>query len=298
MVIVIFGYGSAGRRHAKIIDKNFKKSKIFIYTKQKIKDYNSFSNLKKIHELKPNYVIVSSESYKHYEQLKFLEKNFKNLKILIEKPLFDKFKDLNIKNNKVYVGYNLRFHPYIKYIRNLIKKYYFYDIQFITNSYLPNWRKNIHYKKNYAIRKNTGGGVILDLSHELDFISFFFRNFKILFKQYGKKSNITYDSEDYLKLIGKSKKTNISLDLKYFSRNEIRKIFLDGKNLSVYADLKNSVLKIKNKKKLIINKKRISVDQTILDMHKAIISERKNNILCNYLEGKKLIKLIDNIKKI
>ena len=45
-----------------------------------------------------------------------------------------------------------------------------YDIKLITNSYLPDWRKKHDFKKNYAVFKSKGGGIILDLSHELDFI--------------------------------------------------------------------------------------------------------------------------------
>ena len=77
MIIVIFGYGSAGRRHANIIRKNFSNSKIYIYTKQKIKEYNYFSNLKTILTLKPDYVIIASENNKHFYQLQFLEKILK-----------------------------------------------------------------------------------------------------------------------------------------------------------------------------------------------------------------------------
>ena len=297
MVIVIFGYGSAGRRHASIISKNFTKTKVYIYTKQKIEKYNCFNELKAIKNLKPNYIIIASENYKHFKQLKFLENNFKGLKILVEKPIFNKIENLKIKKNKVFVGYNLRFHPYIKYICDAINRNKIYDVQFIANSYLPSWRKNISYKKNYATKKKNGGGVILDLSHELDFANLFFGKFDILYKQYGKVSNLTYDSEDYLKVIGRAKEINISLDLKYFSRNEIRKILLDGKNFSINADFTNSILKIASNKKIIIKKKKISIDQTILEMHKAVLSNKNSSLLCTYSEGLKLLKLITYIKE-
>ena len=46
---------------------------------------------------------------KYVNKIKFIEKNFKNKSVLIEKPLFSKPTKINLKNNKYYVGYNLRF---------------------------------------------------------------------------------------------------------------------------------------------------------------------------------------------
>ena len=113
MKTVIIGYGSIGRKHASVLTKSFKKIKLYICTKQKLTNFRCFKNLNKIKEIQPDYVIIASETSKHYQQLKYLENNLKNTKILVEKPLFHTNKKLNIKNNKVYVGYNLRFHPFI-----------------------------------------------------------------------------------------------------------------------------------------------------------------------------------------
>ena len=88
MKVVIIGYGSIGRKHAKILSQNFKKIKIYIYTKQTIKNFNCFKDINEIKTINPQYIIIASETHRHYKQLKFLEKNFKKIKILIEKPLF------------------------------------------------------------------------------------------------------------------------------------------------------------------------------------------------------------------
>ena len=146
--IVIIGYGSAGRRHARIINNNFKNIEINILTKQRVKKFRSFKNLNEIKKINPDYIIIASETIKHLNQLKYLEKNFKNKKILIEKPLFHKSNNLIFKRNNIFINYNLRFNPYIQKLKKFLDKKFIYDIKLITNSYLPNWRKNISYKKN------------------------------------------------------------------------------------------------------------------------------------------------------
>ena len=157
MKIVIIGYGSIGRRHASILKENFKNCKIFLHTKQKVKKFRSFKDFKYIKFIKPDYVIIASETYKHLKQLTYLEENFKGIKILIEKPLFHQFNKFKVKNNKVYVGYNLRFHPLLQILKENIKNRKIWSVQIICGSYLPSWRKNIDYRKSYSSKKNGGG---------------------------------------------------------------------------------------------------------------------------------------------
>ena len=62
----------------------------------------------------------------HFSQLKILEKKIKNSYILVEKPLFEKKKFLNITQNKVFVGYNLRFHPVLIFLKKFLRKKKFF----------------------------------------------------------------------------------------------------------------------------------------------------------------------------
>ncbi len=297
MKTVIIGYGSIGRKHASVLSKSFKKIKLFICTKQKVTNFRCFKNLNKIKEIQPDYVIIASETSKHYQQLKYLENNLKNTKILVEKPLFHINKKLNIKNNKVYVGYNLRFHPFILKLKEILKKKNFFDAQFITNSYLPSWRKNISHRKNYSSNKSQGGGIVLDLSHELDIIGSLINKYKIIYANVQKKTKLTFNTEDSLKLYLQSKEINVSIDLKYFSRNEVRLILIDGKNFSITVDLfKGVFIFFDNKKKYLI-KKKYNQYYTILKMHEAIIKNKNKINLCTYSEAKKVLQNIELIKK-
>ena len=294
--IVIIGYGSAGRRHARIINNNFKNIEINILTKQRVKKFRSFKNLNEIKKINPDYIIIASETIKHLNQLKYLEKNFKNKKILIEKPLFHKSNNLIFKRNNIFINYNLRFNPYIQKLKKFLDKKFIYDIKLITNSYLPNWRKNISYKKNYSVDKSKGGGVILDLSHDIDIILSLFNNVSINYASFGRKSNLTRNSEDFLYLNARSKKVNISLDINYYSRNELRLIFVDGRNFSLNLDLKNNIFKLCVNNKIYKITKKYSQDFTFLKTHEAIISGKNSKSLCKIEDGKKVLRFIENIK--
>jgi CMP-N,N'-diacetyllegionaminic acid synthase len=107
---------------------------------------------------------------------------FSNKIILVEKPLFHKYKNISLKKNKIFVNYNLRFNPVISFLRKIKNKNSFYSANLSCSSYLPDWRKNRNYIQTYSAKKVMGGGVLLDLSHEIDYIQSIF----------GKINNIEY----------------------------------------------------------------------------------------------------------
>ena len=124
-IALIIGFGSIGRKHFSIIKKLNIFKKIYILTKQK-KKLNIISSLKDLNFIKPSYIIISSRTNMHFSQLKILERKIKNSYILVEKPLFEKKKLLNVTQNKVFVGYNLRFHPVLIFLKKFLRKKKFF----------------------------------------------------------------------------------------------------------------------------------------------------------------------------
>ena len=158
--ILIIGFGSIGKRHANILKKFKNISNIYILTKQICKNFKKIENIKQIKKIDPDYIIIATKTSDHFKYLLFLEKNFSNKTILVEKPLFEKYKKLKIKNNKIFVGYNLRYHPVLVFIKNFIKNKKIFSIDVNCHSYLPHWRKNRNYSKTNSAKKAYGGGAL------------------------------------------------------------------------------------------------------------------------------------------
>ena len=296
--ILIIGYGSIGKRHAKIISQNFPKYSIYVYTSQLRINYNRISSNREMKVLNPDYIIICSETHKHYNQLNFIEKNFKNKKILVEKPLFHKIYDCNIFKNKVFVGYNLRFHPFLYKLKKEIKNCKIWSVNINCSSFLPNWRKNIDYSASYSASKRKGGGVLLDLSHELDYLTWIFGEIKDFSKNIVKVSNLKISSEDYASIIGTTKKDIVfNLCLNYFSKISKREILVEGKDISIKIDLiKNSFLILKKGKKLSNNLKNLDLDFTYKLQLQSFLKNEKSQI-CTYKEAFQILETINIIKK-
>lgn len=297
---LIFGYGSAGRRHLNVLKKHFPKIEITIFTNKQNKSINSISNYTKIKELNPDFFIVANETENHLKILTYLEANFRNKNILIEKPLFHKINKINKLKNYVYINYNLRFHPLILKIKSLIKNKKILLAQIICNSYLPNWRPGQNYKNSYSA-KAIGGGVLLDLSHELDYIKFLFGNYLPIQAVNKKISNLDISSDDLLILTGKfNKNSYFNLILTYFGRIPKREIIIETSDISIKCCLlTNELIVVRPKSKKIIKlKKNFSTNDMFHKVHKSILENKNKKIVCNFEDGYSLLKTLEKIKKI
>jgi predicted dehydrogenase len=296
---LIVGYGSIGKRHAHILKRVIKIKKIFILTKQKCKQYNVITNLEQTKLLNPDYIVICSNTSDHLKHLLFFEKNFYGKVILVEKPLFSKFIDVKIKNNKVFVGYNLRYSPVIQKLRSIIKNQKIYSLNIQCSSHLPYWRTNRDYKKVYSAEKKLGGGVLLDMSHELDYIQWIFGKIdKIFYKKIAKISNLKINAEDSAVILGKIKKINLLVNINFFSKINKREIIIDGNSINVKADLVKSTIEIyslKENKSKIINYSR-NINLSYANLHSDLLSH-KYSTCCSFEEGKNINYLIDRIKK-
>jgi predicted dehydrogenase len=297
--ILIIGFGSIGQRHASILLKKKYTNKIFVYSESKVlpKKFSRLYSLNDINNNNIKYIIISNKTFEHYKILNKINNQFKRKIILVEKPLFNKLKKFSNKNsNKIFVGYNLRFHPGLRFLKNKIKTIKPWYLNIICGSYLPNWRTNKNYQTSYSAYKNEGGGVLLDLSHELDYTTWIFGSLKPKYSIIKKISPLKIKSEDFVKIIGKINKTYTQIELNYFDKMPRRKVRVEGNNFFLEVDLiENSLILIKNKKKTKLHFS-LNKNYTYSLQHDDILTKKGKNT-CNLTEGLKVLKLINTLKK-
>lgn len=227
--VLIVGYGSIGQRHF----KNFSDldCEVSIVSRRQLaieaKVYSSLEESLILY--KPDIVFVCNETYLHAESLKVLKaQNFSGL-IIVEKPIFDlKFSNYeDFINLNIRVSYNLRFTSLLQYLKRELLDKKVVSAQVYVGQYLPTWRKNVDYKTTYSADESKGGGVLLDLSHELDFCSWLFGHVQGLFSLSGKWSDLEINSIDTCGIIARFEKCPmVDLQLNYTDRKVQRYLTL------------------------------------------------------------------------
>ena len=306
---LLIGFGSIANKHYKIIKEKDKKSNIYIYKKNKLKILND-KNKKYIFTLSKtfikniNYVFILSPSSTHKRYLDIFIK-FKHLKIFIEKPLFNSsqnssFYQLYKRNSeRIFIGYNMRFMNSISFIKRYIKNKKIIGVSINAYSNLRFWRKQ-DYSKSVSANKKLGGGIILELSHEFDYLLYLFNDLKILYKSFDKKSNLKINVEDHVMVFFKSNNFEILLTMHMFSFHNERVIKIFFHNETMVCNLNNGNISFFNKnykfKKSVIYKNDLSTS------YYRQFNNFRYNIWgsfdrCKINDGIKVLNLIKEIKQ-
>jgi len=299
MKVLIVGFGSIGKRHFEILNDFEMLSEVHIVTKQVVKNLISFNKLDDIDNLSSyGYFIISSETVKHYEQLKYICSKVTNKKILVEKPLYDKIHDNINSTNKIFTAYNLRFHPVLQKLSTLLKDEKIYYANIICGQYLPTWRPEQDYRDSYSAKLEEGGGVLRDLSHELDYATWLFGDIEKIEAINTKISDLEINSDDIFTAIATTNKqviVNVTID--YISKTPIRRLLIHTKSQTIEVDVINNsiILYPKNGNSKKIKIEMVDRNYTYATMHKNIIND-KFEMLCNFNNGKKIVNMISNIK--
>jgi predicted dehydrogenase len=144
------------------------------------------------------------------------------LHLFMEKPidcklkgLDDLIKTVNERELSTYVAYPLRFHPLVRSFKKRLNGRKILHARMICASYLPQWRSRQDYRKSYTCFKEKGGGVFLDMSHEMDMAENLFGPVLELRGKLSRVSGLTFDSEDCADVVLThwSGTTNIHLNL-------------------------------------------------------------------------------------
>ena len=75
--VLISGYGSMGRRHAKILSRLVKKKNITILTNQKLSNFRTIKNLQSLAKINPSYIVIRNPTSDHINKIQYIEQNFK-----------------------------------------------------------------------------------------------------------------------------------------------------------------------------------------------------------------------------
>ncbi|MBU0549753.1 MAG: Gfo/Idh/MocA family oxidoreductase [Candidatus Omnitrophica bacterium] len=242
MKILIIGYGSIGKRHAGNVIATGHQAILLRHAgnnlnTENLREYYALEDAIKS-EGKIDAAIICSPTSRHLDDAAGLIKF--DIPFLMEKPpAVDlnsalKLKKIIEKNKfkKYDIAFNLRHYPGLQFI-----KYYLpemgrvYSARVSAGFYLPHWRENVDYRQMSSARKELGGGVHLDLIHEIDYILWFFGLPESVIGYINRISNLEISSEDICSAIFQYKDGSlVQLYLDYLSHKRLRGCQINAEN--------------------------------------------------------------------
>ena len=289
MNVLVVGYGSIGSRHARILSKLG--CHTAIVSGRKVDFPIIYHDLAvALAAEHPDYVVIANETDQHQSTLSELAKLGYTGTVLVEKPLFSNWVELpGHPFRKVFVAYNLRFHPIIQRLKVLLEGKRILSVQAYVGQYLPDWRPATDYRTSYSASAERGGGVLRDLSHELDYLSWMLGKWERVSALGGHLSSLEITSDDIFALMLVTPLCPIvTLQLNYLDRKTRRFVLINTSDHTIEADLIKGSITIDRDVELFTTEH----DATYRSMHQAALSGN-TDALCSLDEGLETLCLIE-----
>ena len=174
---VVLGTGSIGIRHRRLLE-GLGLEVGSVSRRAGVSEFRSVDEA--VRSLQPGYVVVATATERHRASVeKLVDAGFVG-RVLLEKPVMDRLGPFPRAGfRSIAVGYQLRFHPAVRFFRAAVVGQRVLSAQARYGQYLPDWRPTRDYRQ--TVTAGPAGGVLLELSHELDLMSWIFGPLSVCF---------------------------------------------------------------------------------------------------------------------
>lgn len=212
--ILIVGLGSIGKRHLRLARELFPLADIRVLRHEVTESRPEYSNgcffdIEQAVQFAPQIAVIANPATFHVAIAQRLADSGSNL--LVEKPIAANeegvgrvLESVRERGTILLTGYNLRFLPSLQKFRDLLNAKEIgrvWSVRCEIGQYLPSWRLDTDYRKSVSARHELGGGALLELSHEIDYLRWIFGEIDQVSARIGRQSNLDIDVEDSAHLI-------------------------------------------------------------------------------------------------
>ncbi len=288
MRALVVGYGSIGARHARILREIG--CPVAVVSRHATGDgfFNGLAKGLEVH--RPDYVVVANRTAEHATTLEELAHHGFDGWVLVEKPLFDGVGTRPGSGfNGLFVGYNLRFHPVLLALRERLAGARIVSAHIYVGQYLPHWRPGADYRQSYSASRADGGGALRDLSHEIDYLQWFFGRWHRLTASGGHFSGLEITSDDVFSILMNCERCpEVNLSMNYLDTTHQRRLTVNLDGHTMVADLIRGTLQHDSETMAFA----VERDDTYVRQHQAVITGQHDE-LCRLDEGIEVMNTIE-----
>ncbi|HLO16596.1 MAG TPA: Gfo/Idh/MocA family oxidoreductase [Anaerolineales bacterium] len=258
MKFLIAGLGSVGRRHFRNLIALGEKEIVLLRTRKatlpddELAGYPVETDLQEaLKKYKPDAVIVANPTSLHLDVA--IPAAEAGCHILLEKPVSHSLERLDVlqkaaekSGSKILVGFQFRYHPTLNKAYELIQSNRLGKILTVHahwGEYLPQWHPWEDYRQSYAARADLGGGVIITLTHPLDYLRYLLSDVESLWSFNEHISPLEVDVEDAAEIGLKFANGAVGgVHVNYFQRPPVHRLEIVGTDGTLRWDNADGIL--------------------------------------------------------
>jgi predicted dehydrogenase len=312
MKILFTGLGSIGKRHARLLREHPQEFDLLAYrsgstTKEAFDEIEEYCDLNEALASKPDVAFITNPTHRHVDTA--IQCAQRDCHLFIEKPLSHTLEGVNKLIDEVnerdlitLMGCQLRFDPVLRKTRELLQSEQFGEVlsfRVTAGSYLPDWRPDQDYRQSYSADPKKGGGVVLDLIHEIDYIYWLFDYPIRVLSEIKYTDTLEIESEAIAEAIVTMEDDILgSIHLDYCRREPQRQFDIVCERGSITADLESKELITESSSSTTREPFEYDRDERFQSQLEYFLEHVNNGISCenDVREGKEVLKFALQIK--
>ncbi len=262
--ILVIGLGSIGKRHLKnIIGLGYKNISAVTSsgkTDEHFSGVHFFSSIESAVSAMPvDAAIICTPTAQHtFDLQQLLQYSIRD--IYIEKPAAHDAAGLqflqtltNTAQSRIAVGYDLRFDKGLQKVKQLISEETVgrsVTVNATVGQYLPDWRPHEDYTKGMSASIAKGGGVLLDLVHEFDYLYWLMGSVQHVAAYCMHSGSLNIETEDAAEVLLKfDSGVTGTVHLDYLQPQLVRNCMVTCTSGTIFWDMVSSEVKWVNREK-------------------------------------------------
>lgn len=286
---LVVGLGSIGERHVRLLNQIGRS--VATVSRRGGGDHADLEQA--FARSSPDYIVIANETSAHAGTLAELASAGYRGRVMVEKPLFAVPGKLPANRfDGCFVGYNLRFHPVLLRIRELLAGRSALEASVYVGQFLPDWRPGRDHRATASATLEAGGGALRDLSHELDYLLWLFGPWRRVTAIVLKSGALSVATDDVVAILMECERcAAITVHLNYHHRPVARTLVINALDHTFGADLAHGRVTVDGREEIFD----LVRDKTYLGMHSAVLAGHPGP--CSAEEGLAVVDLIDAIER-
>jgi predicted dehydrogenase len=241
-----------------------------------------------------DYCVVSSATGDHAGDVSALAEAGFGGTLLVEKPVTARSGEFptGADFERVGVGYNLRFHPAVHWLEQQLSGEAALVVDVAAQSYLPEWRPGRDHRETASAGRARGGGVLRDLSHEIDLMLALFGEPREVLALGGNLGGLGIDAESAVSAALELERAPVAtLRLSYLDRMPERRVRVTTALETFEADLLSGECRTSTAEEL----HPVEWPRTYADLHLAMLGRGPGDV-CTLEEGLRVVACIEALE--